>query len=337
MADKTKIEWSDSTWNVITGCDIESPGCIGCYAMTLAGTRLRNHWSRIGLTKQAANGAHVWTGEVRFNEQWLDQPLRWNKPRNIFVVAHGDLFHPSVPYEWIDKVFAVMARARQHTYQVLTKRAKRMHDYLSDPETPGRILRASHDVTVCAMIELASWPLSHVHIGVSAEDQQRADERIPWLLAAPAAVRWLSAEPLIGPIELRFMRYESGDQLPESMRVNDGRCSLNALEGCSVWPGSHYISPTIKSKMRVLDGEVFETKGEGRMLDWVVVGGESGRHARPMDLRWVKAIMDQCRATSVAFFLKQITDSKGRKTDYETWEPELRVRELPNDKSTITN
>lgn len=219
MADHSDIEWTGATWNIITGCDIESPGCINCYAMGLAGTRLRNHPSRIGLTKQAANGAHVWTGEVRFNEQWLDQPLRWHRPRSVFVCAHGDLFHPAVPDEWIDKVFAVMARARWHSYQVLTKRAKRMREYMSHPDRYGRIIAASHTVELCAM-EAMPWPLPHVWMGVSAEDQQRANERVLDLLETPAAVRWLSLEPLIGPIDLssalaRATATRAGDRISQ--------------------------------------------------------------------------------------------------------------------------
>ena len=110
MAENTKIEWADATWNPITGCSVTSPGCTNCYAMKLAGTRLQHHPSRAGLTVPSKAGP-VWTGEVRFNEQWLTQPLQWKRPRRIFVCAHGDLFHENVPDEWIDKVFAVMALA----------------------------------------------------------------------------------------------------------------------------------------------------------------------------------------------------------------------------------
>jgi protein gp37 len=130
MADSTKIEWTDATWNPITGCSVVSPGCTNCYAMRLAGTRLAHHESRAGLTRDTKAGP-VWTGEVRFNEQWIDQPLRWRKPRLIFVCAHGDLFAEGVPDEWIDRVFAVMALAPQHTFQVLTKRSARMREYMS--------------------------------------------------------------------------------------------------------------------------------------------------------------------------------------------------------------
>ncbi len=142
MSDGTKIEWTDATWNPITGCSVVSPGCTNCYAMHLAGTRMKNHPSRIGLT-DASKAGPVWNGALRFNQEWLEQPLRWRKPRMIFVCAHGDLFHESAPDAWIDQVFDVMARAPQHRFQVLTKRAQRMRDYLSrfhpadDPRGPG--------------------------------------------------------------------------------------------------------------------------------------------------------------------------------------------------------
>ncbi len=125
MSDNSKIEWTDATWNPVTGCSVLSPGCANCYAMGLAGTRLAQHPSRAGLTT-ASKAGPVWNGQVRFNEAWLTQPLTWKRPRMIFVCAHGDLFHENVPDEWIDRVFAVMALARHHTFQVLTKRAARM-------------------------------------------------------------------------------------------------------------------------------------------------------------------------------------------------------------------
>lgn len=177
MADKSKIQWTDATWNPITGCSVVSPGCTNCYAMKLAGTRMRHHWSRKGLTDDSKAGP-VWNGEVRLNEEWLDQPLRWRKPRMVFVCAHGDLFHKSVPDEWIEDVFDVMNKAHWHRFQVLTKRPERMREFMSH----------------------APWPLPNVWLGVSVEDQQRADERIPHLLATPAAKRFVSYEPALGPV-----------------------------------------------------------------------------------------------------------------------------------------
>ena len=189
MADNSRIEWTDATWNPITGCSRVSRGCGGpdgggCYAERLAATRLRRHPSRRGLTDRHGR----WTGEVRFNRQWLHQPLGWRKPRRIFVCAHSDLFHERVPDEWIDRVFGVMAQCPRHVFQVLTKRAQRMRDYV----------RARSRARYAPL-------LRNVWLGVSVEDQPTADERIPVLMETPAVVRWISAEPLLGPIRLRWI------------------------------------------------------------------------------------------------------------------------------------
>lgn len=267
MSDGTKIEWTEATWNPITGCSVTSPGCTNCYAMKLAGTRLAHHPSRTGLTTDTKAGP-VWTGETRFNEEWLTQPLKWRRPRRIFVCAHGDLFHESVPDEWIDRVFAVMALASQHTFQVLTKRAARMREYVSRHDTS----KIGDSITTNAFWlnsatrgyrgsgGSAVWPLPNVWLGVSVEDQARADERIPDLLATPAAVRWLSCEPLLGPVDL--------GELQEGLPAN-------------AW-------------LTWLDG-----------LDWIVIGGESGPGARPMHPDWVRSLRDQCAAAGVPFFFKQ--------------------------------
>lgn len=216
MADATHIEWTDATWNIITGCSVISPGCKDCYAMGLAGTRLKNHPSRVGLTMDTKAGP-VWTGEVRFNEAWLDQPLRWTKPRRIFVCAHGDLFHEDVPDAWIDQVFAVMALRPQHTFQVLTKRAARMRAYVSElmalfHASPDALYERIGEAFAAlafgepekarAAFDAIDWPLRNVWMGVSAEDQPRADERLPDLVETPAVVRFVSVEPMIGPVDL---------------------------------------------------------------------------------------------------------------------------------------
>ncbi|MFA6310638.1 MAG: phage Gp37/Gp68 family protein [Sterolibacterium sp.] len=197
MADHTKIEWTDATWNIITGCSVVSAGCKHCYAMKLAGTRLQHHPSRAGLTIDTAAGP-VWNGQVRFNNEWLDQPLRWCRPRRIFVCAHGDLFHEGVPDEWLDRVFAMMALCPQHTFQVLTKRPARMLAYLTKSEMEIR-----DAIKYSEFAPAMRWPLPNVHLGVSIEDQPTADERVQQLLQTPAAVRWVSAEPLLGAVDLR--------------------------------------------------------------------------------------------------------------------------------------
>jgi protein gp37 len=210
MSDGSEIEWTDATWNPITGCTMVSAGCTNCYAMGLAGTRLAHHPSRAGLTRDSG-GRPVWTGEVRLNEGWLDQPLRWRRPRRIFVCAHGDLFHEGVPDEWIDRVFAVMALSPQHQFQVLTKRPERMRRWF-DTDAEGRVWDLSMDPGFDASaLPSPDWPLPNVWLGVSVEDQPTADARIPLLLATSAAVRFVSAEPLLGPVDLTRWSGLEGD------------------------------------------------------------------------------------------------------------------------------
>ena len=265
MADHTKIEWTDATWNPVTGCSVVSPGCTNCYAMRLAGARMQHHPSRAGLTVPSAAGP-VWNGIVRLNEQWLDQPFHWRRPRRIFVCAHGDLFHEAVPDDWIDRVFAIMALCPQHIFQVLTKRAARMRDYLSSHDVGARWALAvrSQGSALPAPALAVEWTrhgLPNVWAGVSAENQRLADERIPLLLETPAAVRWISAEPLLGSVRLR-----------------------EAL-------GDDWLA----------SGK----SGERLGLHWVVCGGESGPAARPMLASWARSLRDQCAAAGVPFFFKQ--------------------------------
>jgi protein gp37 len=282
MSDNTKIEWTDATWNPITGCSVVSPGCTNCYAQQLAGTRLRNHPSRAGLTRESA-GRHVWNGQVRFNVEWLDEPLRWRRPRMIFVCAHGDLFHESVPDEWISAVFGIMAAAPHHTYQVLTKRPERAYAWfarMKDASTAQGYLheavksRMGYDNPRRPAVNITRWPLPNVWLGVSVEDQRRADERIALLIATPSAVRWISAEPLLGPIEFRWKPY-AHEATGEEYR--------------------DYLE-------RVGSVDQYEAL---RKIDWVVAGGESGHNARPMHPDWARSLRDQCFAAGVPFFFKQ--------------------------------
>lgn len=179
MADGTAIEWTDATWNVITGCTVLSPGCTNCYAMKLAGGRLQHHPSRAGLTRPSAKGA-VWTGDVRFNVNWLDQPTRWTRPRDIFVCAHADLFHDAVHDAWLHSIFDVMRRCPQHRFQVLTKRPRRAYLYLA-----GVV------------------PLANVLIGASVEDQHYAYERHDAMesIALLGWRTWVSYEPALGAVD----------------------------------------------------------------------------------------------------------------------------------------
>lgn len=318
MADNTKIEWTDATWNPVNGCSLASPGCTNCYAMKQA----HRVPQRRGLT-QHTSGGMVWTGEVRFDEAKLTQPLHWKRPRRIFVCAHGDLFHDAVPDEWIDRVFAVMALCPQHTFQVLTKRSARMRAYLNSFGTGGTAHRVGGIMQELALdngksafeacLNASAWPLPNVWLGVSVEDQRRAHQRIPDLLATPAAVRWLSCEPLLGQVDLtRIMDADAEECFHSEGRLTfkgrtltESRSSLNALTGhfwgedlidgrWEGWGGEHeQASPGIGQP------------GYYRPLDWVVAGGESGPGARPMHPRWARDLRDQCQAAEVPFFFKQ--------------------------------
>lgn len=251
MGDKTGIEWTDATWNPVTGCTKVSHGCKNCYA--------ERDWNR--MVHLPAYKGRAFT-DVACHPERLIQPLRWKRPRRIFVNSMSDLFHESVPFEFIDQVFAAMAICPQHTFQVLTKRPERMRDYTTRLSRSAKLLDdAARTMGYSFEHEgqyLVSFPLPNVWLGVSVEDQQTADERIPLLLQTPAAVRWVSAEPLLGTVDFRF---------------------TNGLV-----PGQ--------------DAADYR-------LDWVVVGGESGPHARPMHPRWVRSIRLQCAREGIPFLFKQ--------------------------------
>lgn len=246
---KTSIEWTDASWNPIVGCTEISPGCANCYAARLAATRLRNTPQYKGLATIDNPPASIgprWTGEVRFLPERLEEPLHWREPRRIFVCDMGDLFHESVTEEALEKIWYVMLKAERHTFQVLTKRPQRMRSFVKN----WRYTCGSRNF------------LPNVWLGVSVENQHFADERIPLLLQTPAAVRWISAEPLLGPVDLNNMH-----------PPNYGSAFTHTFG----WP----------------------------RLDWVIAGGESGPHARPMHPDWARSLRDQCQAAGVPFFFKQ--------------------------------
>lgn len=252
------IEWTNVTWNPTTGCDRVSPGCDNCYALTMA-KRLK----AMGQAKYQRDGDPRTSGPgfgLTVHHDTLLTPLTWRKPRRVFVNSMSDLFHDRVGEEFLASVFDVMARTPWHTYQVLTKRHARLRSVMRSA-VPGE-----------------SWPLPNVHLGVSVDDQKWADLRIPALLDVDARVRFLSCEPLLGPVALR---------------------------------------PYLKG------------------LQWVIVGGESGRGARRMDLDWVREIIADCRDAGVPVFVKQLGSVWAADTckggEITTWPHDLRVREWPTE------
>lgn len=269
MADNSSIEWTDTTWNPIIGCTKVSPGCDHCYPIPLARIREKNPNPKVaaafaGVVHQTEHGLD-WTGRVNLLPERLGQPLKWRRPRRVFVNSLADLFHEQVPDDFIAQVFAVMALAKQHTFQVLTKRHGRMRSLLNSgyfvAKVWGEVDKRAPGVGAQAVMMWPSMPLPNVWLGVSVENQKWADLRIPALLGTPAAVRWISAEPLLGQIDV------------------------------TAWLG-----PRCRAS---------RTQSEDPYLDWVVAGGESGPGARPAHPDWFRSLRDQCQQAGVPFLFKQ--------------------------------
>lgn len=334
----SSIEWTDVTWNPVRGCSRVSEGCRNCYAERIAGRfsgpgqRFEGFARRGSYTHGVERGTHggVWTGRVELVPSKLDEPLRWRSPRRVFVNSMSDLFHEALPDEAIDKVFARMAlcdgtrsSGRHHTFQILTKRPRRMLAYFADPDVSYRV---AAEVT-CRVITgwrpskggldwmpEKVWPLPNVWLGVSIEAQATADERIPLLLKTPAAVRFVSYEPALGPVDFTNLRHDGG--WLQALGPRGGR------------------------------NKAFDLP----LLDWLIVGGESGPRARPFDVAWARSAVRQCRESGVACFVKQLgsrptSDHRARPDGEEShwtallrdrkggdpaeWPEDLRVREFP--------
>jgi protein gp37 len=312
----TVIEWTDETWNPTDGCSVCSPGCANCYAMRFAGRFAKPGERYHGLVKIGKNKRAVWTGELRLDSGKLAKPLHWRRPRKVFVNSMSDLFHENLSNEQIAAVFGVMAACPQHTFQVLTKRAKRMTEWFewfageaneSALEVHGMALRDAvtqelvHTLADCASRGLGDgsdgdqgnwfhrltgaiqdpmsarsgnirleWPLRNVWLGVSVENQDAADDRIPELLATPAAVRFLSCEPLLSSVSMfAFLRTPLREK------------SLRSLGVLGPAPG----------------------------IGWVIAGCESGPGARPCAVADLRSLRDECSAAGVPFFLKQAREA----------------------------
>lgn len=320
----TTIAWTSETWNPIravnriTGkvgwyCQKVSPGCKNCYAQAM------NRYRGNGRKYDVAGAENLHIG---ISVDALEKPLKWKKGRRVFVCSMTDLFLEQHTDEMIDQVFAVMALASQHTFQVLTKRPERMQEYLAGWSEGGMtrvdVLKNEGERYALAtgrgsIIDIETsegtrpWPLPNVWLGVSAEDQQRAEERIPFLLETPAAVRWVSYEPALGPINFeKIGKFRNED--------------LSALEECV--------------------GHVERAK-----LDWVVVGGESGPGARPFTPGWAMDVINQCRPIGMEtkVFVKQMGSVIAKRDGYKNskgedpseWPEQLRVREYPRTKELV--
>lgn len=311
MAANSNIEWTEASWPVVVGCEHVSDGCDRCYAATLTSGRLRNLPEYAGLAEKGR-----FTGEVRVLPERLTWPLRWRKPRRIFVCSMSDLFHKDVPDEFIARTFAVMAIAERHTFQILTKRHARMRSLLNSDAFHDLVLKhapllaSEHGLNSTwagRMVDPRNGPLRNVHLGVSVEDQKWADIRIPALLETPAAVRWLSCEPLLGPVDIsRYLLLTGGSTA-----------------------GPFYDYAGRRRGGGGVGGQAITSVPSGD-LSWVVVGGESGRGARPLELDWLRSLRDQCQQAGVAFFVKQLGSRWGKgHHDIDQFPEDLRIREYP--------
>lgn len=312
-----RVERQGYTWNPTRGCSRVSPGCVHCYAEGIAGRFAGKGLAFDGYAKRVA-GKPRWTGKVDLLPEKLADPLRTHKPGAIFVNSMSDLFHESLTFEEIAAVVGVMAATPWHLHMTLTKRAKRMrewfewyaaeHSYVTDGKYTGKFLDADAAMeSAMALVtekearrigdaEWQPWPLPNWRIGVSAEDQERWDERVPELLRCPAVFRFVSAEPLLGEIQTHIM---------------DGARLLDPLSGESWTLG------------RRGGGEV----EHGATLHQIIVGPESGHGARPMDMDWARSIRDQCQAAGCAFFMKQVVTDKGKKLGIDHFPEDLKIQD----------
>lgn len=303
MSTNSNIEWTDNSWSPITGCTRVSAGCDHCYSARMT-YRLEKMGQQkyTGLTVLNPAGDRHFNGVVKCHEDQLMIPFDWKKPRRIFVNSMSDTFHKNVPIEFIARLFAIMGLASWHTFQVLTKRIERAREILNSESFAEMVADASSEFSEFAddaaqrfgYVDVhermtTDWraqahdelPLSNVWLGTSVEDQSHADERILELLKCPAAARFLSVEPLLGPVDLT--RIPEGGSI-EHANGDSKPCFFNSL----------MVNP-FRSPSRYGDGGIH----------WVIVGGESGPGARPMHPDWARTIRDQCVAAGVPFFFKQ--------------------------------
>lgn len=283
MSTNSSIEWTDMTWNPLAGCTPASEGCRNCYAAALAYRLERMGQAKYtGTARKTRNdGRAVFTGRINLDERALEQPYHWRTPRKVFVNSMSDLFHEAVPVEFIGRVWSVMLSTPQHIYQVLTKRPARMADVVARLVIEGR--------------DKGLREPTNIWCGTSVEDQQAANARIPQLLRVPAAVRFLSCEPLLGPVDL-------------------GRAC----------PCGYYCDETVGH----VDHAFWSKIDPG--IQWVIVGGESGPRRRPFDPAWARDLRDQCQRAQVAFFMKQLggpANAKGSALD--DLPADLRICEVP--------
>jgi protein gp37 len=347
----TTIEWAEESWNPVIGCAKVSPGCKNCYAermsARLANMGQANYQCVVKLDHERELALPQWNGVVKCLPEKLEQPLKWKKGRTIFVCSMGDLFHKDVPFDFLDKVFAVISLCPQHFFIILTKRPERVPDYFATIEQkpserdaydcPHRSLaprigqiagsvqsnrlhkqEAFSDLASCSLYDRLRFPFRNVVLGTSISTQPDADKQIPYLLRCPAAYRMLSVEPLLEAMRLPLFTDDGEDMPPDERR--DWGLPATIIQSYGAPPGTK--------------------------IDQVIVGGESGPGARPCSIDWIRSIGRQCEAADVRLFVKQWGSNPCASTsdgtlvfwpklnhpkggDPSEWPEDLRVREVP--------
>lgn len=312
MGDRSRIEWTDrSDWNPVRGCSRVTEACRFCYAENMAARFSDPGAAFHGLAERTTKGPR-WTGKVALLEERLAIPFKWRKPAKVFPNSMSDFFHEDLPAAAIDKIFAVMALCPHLTFQVLTKRAARMLDYCRSRfggecnyHISEAMMEITHPVNEDEQQAAADWtdrgkPLPNVWLGTSVHDQASADESVPLLLETPAAIRFVSYEPALGPVD--WSNWLQIDwQCFTCRRFYHGR-HKSVCPGCGQeggWTGSHAFNG------RLMPERLGFPHQRGRGMDWVICGGESGPHARPMHPDWARSVRDQCATAGVAFHFKQ--------------------------------
>lgn len=297
MAEKSKIPWTDCTLDLVGGCTKASAGCRECYAERLVGNRLAHNPVCKGRYEGLVGKDGHWTGKIKLFEDRLGKPLHWRDPRRIFVCPYSDLFHKGVPFEFVDRVMAMVALCPRHTFQVLTKRPERMAEYFKSQ--PYRDYADSHKlygsdggrIGGWFLVQRPSiknypvwgdvkWPLPNLWLGTSVEDQDN-EPRIKHLLDTPAAVHFLSVEPMLGPLDIFKGRQAECGYYSEDRRENGCEFSTERCDNCRDFP-------------RYMDTGI----------DWVIIGAESGPGRRPCKVEWVRDLVGQCDAAGVPVFVK---------------------------------
>jgi protein gp37 len=328
----TKIQWTEETINPTMGCNIVSSECDNCYAMYMA-HRLESMGVKgyEGTTRKLESGRIVWTGKINFDIEKLKQAVKRKKPTMFFVDSMSDLFHKDVPFEFIENVFDIMADNKQHIFQVLTKRIDRALEFFkwhgNNIKEAGLDSIPSQSPNLLDYIEIPK----NIWLGVSAGTQKTADERIPILLQIPAAVRWVSAEPLLEEIDIKkhlpnttIKGAKSGkDGYGNRVIISCGICNKLLLDAD---PGNNAGRNWLNME---LEKSIYPKHYSQCGVNWVVAGAESGHGKRTCKQEWIESIVNQCKGANVPVFVKQLQINNQVIKDINEFPKSLQVREYP--------